>query len=82
MAQMETIGNIQQQAMLFNQALPPKLPPEVPYLAPSIRFIEIRKFLFENRLELALDTMDFPMPEHTLYNYIIEGGGIQLDPDE
>lgn len=82
MAQMETIDDIQSQAILFNQALPPKLPPEVPSLAPCPRFNEIQNFLFKNRLELALDSMDFPVPEHTLYNYILERGGIQLDADE
>jgi len=82
MHQMETLGNIQEQANLFHQALPPKQPPEVLSRAPSVQFNEIRNFLFGNRLVLALGTMDFPMPEHTLYNYILMQGGIPLEADE
>lgn len=38
----------------------------------------IQEYLFKNRLQLALDSMDFEMPENTLYSYIITNGNITL----
>ncbi|KAH8586422.1 hypothetical protein B0O99DRAFT_585965 [Bisporella sp. PMI_857] len=42
----------------------------------------ISSYLLKNRgpLELALDTMDFDIPEATLYRYIIERGGLIISP--
>jgi hypothetical protein len=45
-------------------------------------FNEIKDFLLKHRLQLALDTVDFPMPEHTLYAYILAEGGLSLTADE
>jgi hypothetical protein len=48
---------------------------------PCPRFGEIQKYLFENRFELALDTMPrLPLP--TLYHYILENGGLDINLDE
>jgi hypothetical protein len=45
------------------------------------RFGEIQKYLFENRLELALDTMPrLPLP--TLYHYILQNRGLNINLDE
>jgi hypothetical protein len=63
-----------------------KLSPEpiLKYRCP--RYDEIKKFLFgrKTRRDLALDTMNFVMPEHTLLGYIIRNGKLQpeLKPDE
>jgi hypothetical protein len=48
------------------------------------RYLEISEYLFDNRnpLELALDTMDFDMPEATLYRYIQNRGGLAISPQE
>lgn len=43
---------------------------------------EVRDYLFRNIRELALDTMNFRMPEHVLYGHIVRHGGIQLTADE
>lgn len=43
------------------------------------RYDEIQQYIFQHRLELALDTMDFPMPENTLFSYILKDGGISID---
>jgi len=39
----------------------------------------IQEHLFKNRMQLALDTMDFDMPENTLYSYIMTQGNIALE---
>ncbi|KAN0108634.1 hypothetical protein V8E51_008376 [Hyaloscypha variabilis] len=48
------------------------------------RWDEITQYLFANRapLELALDTMDFDIPEPTLYRYIMDRGGLAITPAE
>lgn len=48
------------------------------------RYFQISQYLFDNRLplELALDTMDFDMPEATLYRYIQNRGGLTIKPQE
>jgi len=48
------------------------------------RYDEIKAYLLRNRhhQQLALDSMDFDMPERTLYRYIIDRGGIALTPLE
>ncbi|KAE9378280.1 hypothetical protein N431DRAFT_461813 [Stipitochalara longipes BDJ] len=45
---------------------------------------EITQYLFANRapLELALNTMDFDIPEPTLYRYIMNRGGLDITPAE
>lgn len=57
----------------------PQLPPQRPNCP---RFEEIRRYIKNNRLELALDTLDFPMPEHVMYAHILRRGGIKLTADE
>jgi hypothetical protein len=61
-------------------AVPP--PPGPKPKAPTIvcpEFGYIQEYLFKNRLQLALDTMDFEMPENTLYSYMITQGNITLE---
>lgn len=57
----------------------PQLPPQRPFCP---RFDEIRQYIKDNRLELALDTLDFRMPEHVMYAHILRRGGIHLTADE
>jgi hypothetical protein len=78
----ETIADIQSRIILSHKASLPKLPPEVPTQPRCIMFNQIRNYLFKNRLELALDTVNGPMPEHTLFNDILNCGGLRLDADE
>lgn len=78
----EEINELQHQAVLTHKNLLPRLPLENEFIAPCPRFNEIRDFLFNNRLELALDTLDFQMPEHTLYNYIVVTRRVLLSADE
>lgn len=58
---------------------PPDPPPETPLCA---RFSEIQDYLFTNRLELALDTLNFKMPEHVMYSHILRNGGLDITADE
>ena len=58
---------------------PPTLPVET---ASCARYPEIRAFLFANRLELALDTLNFRMPEHMMYAHILRTGKINLTTEE
>jgi len=52
--------------------LPPYEPePECP------QFHHIQKYLFRNRLQLALDTMT-KLPENLMYHYILENGGLNI----
>ncbi|KAL2074475.1 hypothetical protein VTL71DRAFT_8253 [Oculimacula yallundae] len=46
------------------------------------RFNEIRKYLFRNIRELALDTLNFKIPEHILFNYVLENRGLDITSDE
>jgi hypothetical protein len=46
------------------------------------RFDEIKEYLFRNRRELALDTLNFAIPEHTMLGYILANGGLALTPEE
>lgn len=51
--------------------------PTRPWVCPPCpRWNEITQYLFNNRgpLDLALDTMDFDMPEQNLYKYILDRG--------
>ena len=75
--QKQNIADLQSQVILPAKALLPKLPPEIVGIPQCIRFNEIREHLLNNRLELVLNTMDFPMPEHTLLNYILVQGGLR-----
>jgi len=66
--------------LIAERGLSQKVDYEYDIPAPDgLRYDEIRNHLVQNRLELALDTMDFPMPENTLYFYILEVGGIEID---
>ncbi|KAE9376538.1 hypothetical protein N431DRAFT_462367 [Stipitochalara longipes BDJ] len=49
---------------------------------PSYQFYKIRQFLFANRVSLALDSLNFEIPEHLLYSYIVEAGLSDLSPTE
>ncbi|EDN96129.1 predicted protein [Sclerotinia sclerotiorum 1980 UF-70] len=51
-------------------------------LPPCPRFHEISKYLIENRRQLALHTMCFAMPEHTLRDYIRRLGGLKISAQE
>ena len=59
-----------------------KLPPVKPaYIEPPVKcpeFGDIDKYLFRNRLQLALDTTSW-MPENTMYHYIRRNGGLDID---
>lgn len=48
------------------------------------RYDEIKAYLCQNRHyeQLALDTMDFDIPERTLYRYILDRGGLGITPLE
>ncbi|TEY83158.1 hypothetical protein BOTCAL_0025g00170 [Botryotinia calthae] len=46
------------------------------------RYDEIKNYLINQKRELAIDTMKFRMPEHTLHQYIRRNGGIDLSADE
>jgi hypothetical protein len=73
----QTQGNIRVTGRSSHRPFPPR--PECPR---STRFNEIRDDLFEQRLELALDTLNFPMPEHVMYAHIPRNGKIGLTTDE
>ncbi|KAF7864032.1 hypothetical protein EAF04_006997 [Stromatinia cepivora] len=51
-------------------------------LPPCPRFDEISTYLIENRRQLALHTMCFAMPEHTLRDYILRLGGLKISAQE
>ncbi|KAF7960633.1 hypothetical protein EAE96_000308 [Botrytis aclada] len=51
-------------------------------LPPCPRFDEISAYLIDNRRELALHTMCFAMPEHTLRGYILRHGGLKITAQE
>lgn len=51
------------------------------YTPPCPRHALIRQYLFENRQELALDTLYFEIPEHLLLAYIIRSG-FEMQPWE
>ena len=61
-------------------------PPDKIAKSKCLWYDEIRKFLCRRRIrrDLALDTMNFVMPEHTLLGYIVVHGGLQpeLQPEE
>jgi hypothetical protein len=57
-------------------------PPEKAGWEDCPRFTEIRDYLFCNRRELALDTMESPIPENTMLRYILANGGLALVPEE
>lgn len=63
-------AGIKKQKVRYEYQMPPR---------DHSRDSDIEKYLFENRLELALDTMDFPMPENTMFGYIIDNGGLVID---
>ncbi|KAF5874365.1 uncharacterized protein Bfra_004370 [Botrytis fragariae] len=46
------------------------------------RYDEIKNYLINQKRELAIDTMRFRMPEHTLHQYIRRNGGIDLSAEE
>ncbi|CAD6443668.1 867892e6-dbc8-46d5-bfbf-774fe39b6e0c-CDS [Sclerotinia trifoliorum] len=52
---------------------------EVPF---CLRYDEIKNYLINQKRELAIDTMKFRMPEHTLHQYIRRNGGINLSAEE
>jgi hypothetical protein len=55
---------------------------EPPFDPPSVRFDEIRKFLFNKRATLAMDSLHFEIPEHILYSYIVSAGFTDLSPTD
>jgi hypothetical protein len=76
------IAEIQTKAILVDANTAPRPGPEKPEIPFSPRWHEIIDYLFNNRLELALDTMDFRMPQHTLYDYVMRREEISLSSDE
>ncbi|KUJ15687.1 uncharacterized protein LY89DRAFT_734841 [Mollisia scopiformis] len=54
------------------------------YPCVSKRYEEIRQYCLNNRkpLQLAFDSMDFDIPEPTMYRYILNQGGITISPTE
>ena len=56
-----------------------------PTFNPSLSDFEtyrIKQFLFQNRTALALDTLDFEIPEHVLYEYVVSAGLSSLRPTD
>ncbi|EMR80476.1 hypothetical protein BcDW1_10856 [Botrytis cinerea BcDW1] len=51
-------------------------------LPPCPRFDEISAYLIDNRCQLALHTMCFAMPEHTLRDYILRLGELKISAQE
>lgn len=75
------IMETQQDMILFGQAIPP--PPEkLPGYPSCTRYVEIQDYLFANRLELALDTLNFKMPEHVMFAHVSRKGGLNITADE
>jgi len=48
----------------------------------STRHEEIRQFFFTNWAALALDSLDFEIPEHLLFSYVVRAGLSDLTPTE
>jgi hypothetical protein len=70
-----------QSGKMFGEAAP--RPPTRPAESASCaRYPEIRAFLFANRLVLALDTLNFRMPEHMMYTHILRTCKIDLTAEE
>ena len=80
--QRRTLADLQAQIVLVKEKALPKLPPEIPSTAPCVRFNEIIHYLSTHIVELAIDTMNGPIPEHVLLNYIIVRRELRLDADE
>ncbi|KUJ20903.1 uncharacterized protein LY89DRAFT_715211 [Mollisia scopiformis] len=57
---------------------PAILPRIIPVIPEPPRYLEIKNHLLNCWYELAIDTMDFNMPEHTMFNYILAEGGLQI----
>ncbi|KAB8301245.1 hypothetical protein EYC80_003132 [Monilinia laxa] len=51
-------------------------------IPPCPRYDEIKNYLVSQKSELAIETMKFRMPEHTLHQYIRRNGGIYLSSEE
>jgi len=52
------------------------------FIPPSNRHQEIQQFLFANWDALALESMDFEIPEHLLYSYVVRAGLSDLTPTD
>jgi len=63
-----------------NDSLTKKYPDEIGnQMDPdSDRFTAIRKYMFDNRRQLALDTLHTKSAEHQLLSYILANGGLDI----
>ena len=61
---------------------PTTRPPDDKEIVSCPRYQEIRSYLLRNRNELALDTMNFKMPDHILLAHILNNGFLVIDYDE
>ncbi|KAF8864260.1 hypothetical protein BDZ45DRAFT_721996 [Acephala macrosclerotiorum] len=62
---------------------PPPPPGPIPDAVPKPpRFDEIENYLISKYQRLAFNSLNFSIPEHTLYNYILVEGGISLTATE
>lgn len=72
-AQRQALNAFQNEIKLPNKVSTPPIlnpPPKAP-IEECPEFPQIEKYLFRNRQELVLDSMTFPIPEYTLYHYIL-----------
>jgi hypothetical protein len=64
------------------QEAPKSRPPNDLDTAPCPRYDFISDYLLQNAKELALDTLNFRMPDHTMMSHILHLGELVLDYDE
>ncbi|PMD36571.1 hypothetical protein L207DRAFT_586273 [Hyaloscypha variabilis F] len=76
------IRELQEKVLLAKDNPLPKVPPEIPSLPECPRFDEIRLYLFARLQELAIDTMNGPIPEHVLLKYILTRRELVINGDE
>jgi hypothetical protein len=76
------IRELQEKVLLAKDNPLPKVPPEIPSLPECPRFDEIRLYLFARLQELAIDTMNGPIPEHVLLKYILTRRELVINADE
>jgi hypothetical protein len=72
----------QKNETLSGPASQPPPPVPAPRAPICVCFDEVRNFLFAHRLQLALDTLDFRMPEHVMYIHMIRTGETEITADE
>ena len=76
-------GEVTDEIKTVNFREPPKtrLPNDADTV-PCSRYDVISEYIRHNAKELALDTLNFRMPDHTMLSHILHLGGFSLDYDE